>query len=107
MFWNQVVFIDKIRSAAFDLLDDLIQGKFWIEQEEAMDMVLHSVDYPDGTSHLDKLLVHVVVNRFLFVQVDIEITIFCGPYRVDPDSNIGVGHGGVFWAKLFLAFWIT
>ena len=82
----------------------MIQGKLWIEQEEAMDVVLHSVDYPDGTSHFDKLLVHVVVNRFLFVQMDIEIAVFGGPYCVDPDSNVGVGHGGLFGQSYFLLF---
>lgn len=66
-----------------------------------MDMVLHSVDYPDGTSHLDKLLVHVVVNRFLFVQMDIEIAVFGGPNSVDPDSNVGVGHGSLFGKVIF------
>ena len=67
-------------------------------------MVLHSVDYPDGTSHFDKLLVHVVVNRFLFVQVDVEVAVFGGPNSVDPDSNVGVGHGGLFGQSYFLLF---
>lgn len=67
-------------------------------------MVLHTVDYPDGTSHLDKLLVHVVVNRFLFVQVDVEVAVFGGPNSVDPDSNVGVGHGGLFGQSYFLLF---
>jgi hypothetical protein len=36
--------------------------------------------------------------------MDIEIAVFGGPNSVDPDSNVGVGHGGLFRQSYFLLF---
>ena len=76
IFWNDVVFVDEIRGAAFNLLYNFSQRNIWIQQKQSMHMVLHAIDCSNGASHLFELLFHVIVDHFFFFKVNQEITVF-------------------------------
>jgi hypothetical protein len=100
IFRNNVVLIYKIRSAAFDLLNNPIQRNFGVEREQTMDMILHAIDGFYSTSHFQKLIAHVLVNRAFLIQMNEKVSVFGGPHSVDPDANIRVGHRKKFAAKI-------
>jgi hypothetical protein len=44
------------------------------------------------------------MDDFFLIKMNKETSIFCGPYSMNPNAHIGVGHGRVLGKVLFFHF---
>jgi len=85
---DEIVVVDEIGTAAFDVLDDFGDAQIRWHAKQTMDVVGYSVYDAEGATHTLEFDTDELVQAALHAWMDEWFSVFCGPYGMDPNFHM-------------------
>jgi hypothetical protein len=85
-FSYQGFVVDEMCTAALDLLHDFAYTQVCGHAEQTVNVIGHAIDYLKRTAHSLEFYTYEFVKLSLHSRVNEVLSVFCGPYGMDPDA---------------------
>ena len=82
---DEIVVVDEMGTAAFDVLDDLGDAQIRWHAKQAMDVVGDAVYDAEGATQTLEFDTDELVQAALQARMNEWFSVFCGPYGMDPN----------------------